>query len=1697
MPITAAQLQAEVSANIEPLKKSMIQADAAVQSVTGSFEKLDSTAEKSLNDVGRNADSAKTHVSALSSIVANLATNFTHMHSAKDRLENLSSSIHEAHGNFNKLASSGVAQQLGQSLTIAGVAGSAALGEFARTAATYDQNLRNVDAVAKLTQKQFADLHDGLLALAKDPNVRQSPNDLAEGMYRVYSAGFRGAKAMEVMRWSALGASAGMTTAASSSKALVGVLNSGITGFNGARQAMDIMLREVDNGQNTFEELASSIGTVLPTAFKLHASLQDLTSAESVLTDNSVNLAESNIYIGQMMQEILKPTAQAQHLFQKLGVEYGSTALKGKPMLEYFDNLNAKVEHFVKMHKTMHVVSREGSQGRVVPIRNTTDVYQQLFTGHQAGSAAAILTRGHGKMWKDLYKGAKEASDGIGATMLALNRQNMGARAQIEIFRKQVEITAIVLGEKLLPALLPIVNGIGDMVQSFSNLPDPMQKAIVYGGLVAAILLTITGAVVTVGAQISTISVALEAAGITFTEVAATIGAIMWPIALVGAGIALLAVAWTRDWGHIREYTASFISWISPYLRTAWTEIVSVATTIWNSLVSVVKVIWADILVVLTEAESEIKRNIKGLVKTFLILEDTWNWLRKQFSIFTHYIQKEWSTFTNFLQKEWDLAVSKIRDLVNTLSDKFKWLLGPMNDVKNGVTSVWTDMTTAIKSAISEVMSSLGIFGTEISSWWDTLPFIKYLNSKDKQATNLVNGAISSLAAAGVAKLSGGPSVGGAIPSSMFDANADATGSGIASKALEENMNGIFSKYVHHCQELARVTVEQSTHAMDSLWDRGNNSSAVSNINKFIKLHLAHVLDATSVLRPGDLMYSKTLGHGAGHVQTVGANGDRYDQYGKNHFSMKDFQYYVRPSEIAQNQNLATLTNYNFDPKELSALTAAQNADKQPKHHKKTDAEKLGDKYSSQIESIQKEIALLNATPVTIGGKIVENSKQASVAFDILHGSLKGISATLAKHIINLARYDDALRIGKDLSKDYAKKLIDLEQAHKLNANATDIEKTQYEFAHSNLKALTQALDKHDAALTKHLQLQQQHIIFLMQENALKSMLDNLYSTHLVNSMSPEKQRMINDAGGINVWKDLNDAGKNKYQSKWQSDQKASQGTSFTTEMSDSATTAIRQLAVLQGSVNPLLAKWHEYLQSHKEFAQSISHSAKAASDAYAQFTRTTKKEMLDGLATLNKSITDNVTEQINTLQLKMSRMYDPATRSGVQWMQQNKEIISSARKVFNPTIVDTWTNSVKKGLDTVYDMNEQLKGIDQYSNALGAIIKNASMLKEADPFQRWLISIKKFNLEAKGGPALELPKGLPVESELKKLYAMQQQSVTMKKILTLQDQMKANADELSNKDPFEKWLVRLKVISELTQSLSTVISHSVGAALLPNKSELPSLQSNVMGLEFQKSQVQVQQSEAERQGWKSNPYARQVTLIQQQIDIANNKIRAMGGGLDSLLTRLWGGLSQGVEQTIAKIGQDYLQKYMSNMIEKTLQKLIPSGANVAETITATILRTASVGLETAAVSFGTVVSTQFVPAIVQMNGAANNLIAAAQSLQTNGASGAAGGGSATSNAGSIIGLISGLIPHATGGDILGGHAATYNPGEELIIPKRTSTVFTRNDLNKLASSGGGEIHFHMNYNIHTPNPDAFRRTQQQTLVDAKKTADRHFNRTR
>ena len=147
------------------------------------------------------------------------------------------------------------------------------------------------------------------------------PQKLADALFYVTSAGYRGAEALDILAASARAEVAGLGQAAQVADLATSAINAYGSENLSAADAMDQLAMAVRLGKLETESIAPVIGSVLPLASRLQVPLKDALGILAAMSRTGTDAAEGATQLNAVMSQLIKPSQAGEDLiFERLGM---------------------------------------------------------------------------------------------------------------------------------------------------------------------------------------------------------------------------------------------------------------------------------------------------------------------------------------------------------------------------------------------------------------------------------------------------------------------------------------------------------------------------------------------------------------------------------------------------------------------------------------------------------------------------------------------------------------------------------------------------------------------------------------------------------------------------------------------------------------------------------------------------------------------------------------------------------------------------------------------------------------------------------------------------------------------------------------------------------------------------------------------------------------------------------------------------------------------------------------------------------------------------------------------------------------------------------------------------------------------------------------------------------------------------------
>ncbi len=314
----------------------------------------------------------------------------------------------------------------------------------------------------------------GLLAMSGQVGV--SAIDLAKGMYQVESAGFHGARGLDVMRAAAEGAKAEGADMETVTKALTTVLNDYGTSIGGnAVKGTDFLIASVSLGKTRLQDFSAAISTVLPVGKAAGISLAEMGAAMSTMTSEGITADNAATYLRQTIVKLADQTPKAKNEMKALGLEsidvaghLGQRGLAGT--LQVLTDAIAKhlgPKGLVMLESLKH--AGQNADKFQVALSNLPPAAQTyigalttMVGGQKTMMGALALTGDHMKTFKDdtAKIGTAMVQAGPHVNGFALVQQSL--KGKLDDVKGSLTSMAIKLGDVLLPIATKVFGFLAD-----------------------------------------------------------------------------------------------------------------------------------------------------------------------------------------------------------------------------------------------------------------------------------------------------------------------------------------------------------------------------------------------------------------------------------------------------------------------------------------------------------------------------------------------------------------------------------------------------------------------------------------------------------------------------------------------------------------------------------------------------------------------------------------------------------------------------------------------------------------------------------------------------------------------------------------------------------------------------------------------------------------------------------------------------------------------------------------------------------------------------------------------------------------------------------------------------------------------------------------------------------------------------------
>lgn len=310
-----------------------------------------------------------------------------------------------------------------------------AFGACSEAAAELETVAAKVTTIADTSQMSISEINSSVLALSNETG--QAAMDLMDSVYESISSGVQTAEAVAFVDQANRLAVSGFTSATTAVDVLTTALNAYGLEVDQVSQISDYLITTQNVGKLTVDELAQSVGKVIPLAAAYGVEMDNLSSAYAIMTSNGIATAETGTYLKSMLSELGDTgSGVAGILMDQTGMSFAQLTEQGYSLgdvLEILgDSVGGNAQEFANLWGSV-----EAGVGALSLFNSGAEHYNAVL-GQMAASA--------------------------GATEAAYNTMMNTTEAAHNRLNTAVDNLSISIGNALNPALTKMYDGLADVI---------------------------------------------------------------------------------------------------------------------------------------------------------------------------------------------------------------------------------------------------------------------------------------------------------------------------------------------------------------------------------------------------------------------------------------------------------------------------------------------------------------------------------------------------------------------------------------------------------------------------------------------------------------------------------------------------------------------------------------------------------------------------------------------------------------------------------------------------------------------------------------------------------------------------------------------------------------------------------------------------------------------------------------------------------------------------------------------------------------------------------------------------------------------------------------------------------------------------------------------------------------------------------
>ena len=545
-------------------------------------------------------------------------------------------------------------KQVGGALLPVSVAAQGVIKSTADAAMSFETAMAQVKTIAGNSAVSYkgnmTDMSKAIMQLSTDTGI--AAEDIAGATYNAISAGVDVSKSVEFVATANALAVGGFTDMTTSVDVLTTTMNAYGEKAGTAESISDKLITTQNLGKTTVNELASSMGRVIPTASAYGVSVDNLCASYVALTKGGIATAEATTYMKSMFNELADSGSTVGTILQeKTGMSFGQLMESGMSLADVIDILGQSVN-------------------------GDAEAFAQLWGSSEAGTGAlAILNGGTA----DFNNTLKEMGNSTGAASSAMDKMNDTSAHKMQVAMNNMKNAAIELGGAFAPVMSGIAKVVGTVATAFSNLPAPVKTVI---AVILSVVAVAAPLLITIGSVITAVTTITGVIG----PLVAGIGgvtAVLNPVTLAIGAVVAAGALLIANWDKVKAAAGAVKDWVVEK---------------WNALKEKTSEAWNNIKEKTSQAWEGIKSKVKSAAdKARESASNAWQGMKQRLSSLGEGIK-------NGVSNAWSATKNAVSNLANGAKNAAQ---SAWQGMKNAVSTVGSGIKTTASSCWSGIKSTV------------------------------------------------------------------------------------------------------------------------------------------------------------------------------------------------------------------------------------------------------------------------------------------------------------------------------------------------------------------------------------------------------------------------------------------------------------------------------------------------------------------------------------------------------------------------------------------------------------------------------------------------------------------------------------------------------------------------------------------------------------------------------------------------------------------------------------------------------------------------------------------------------------------------------------------------------------------------------------------------------------------------------